>query len=101
MNIDKQLKKRLIGAIVLVSLGVIFIPVLLDGSGYKSRHSRSIEIPKEPKFAPLTQLEVEKIKTPVEVRKEQSKQQLKSTEKKQQAQKKKVSNPVKKAFKKK
>ena len=71
---DKQLKQRLVGAIVLVSLGVIFIPALLDGSGYKSRHGRSIEIPDEPKFAPLTQLEVEKIKTPIEYRKEQAKQ---------------------------
>lgn len=69
---DKQLKQRLVGAIVLVSLGIIFIPALLDGSGYKSRHSRSIEIPEEPKFAPLTQLEVEKIKTPIAVRKEQT-----------------------------
>ena len=69
---DKQLKQRLVGAVVLVSLGVIFIPALLDGSGYKSRHGRSIEIPDEPKFAPLTQLEVEKIKTPIEIRKELS-----------------------------
>ena len=61
---DKQLQQRLVGAVVLVSLGVIFIPALLDGAGYKSRHSRSIEIPVEPEFAPLTQLEVAKIKTP-------------------------------------
>jgi len=67
---DKQLQQRLIGAVVLVSLGVIFIPALLDGSGYKSRHERSIEIPDEPEFAPLTQLEVAKIKTPIEIRKE-------------------------------
>lgn len=75
---DKQLKQRLVGAVVLVSLGVIFIPALLDGSGYKSRHARSIEIPEEPKFAPLTQLEVEKIKTPIEVRKELPKKLAKS-----------------------
>ena len=88
---DKQLKQRLIGAIVLVSIGVIFIPALLDGSGYKSRHARSIEIPAEPKFAPLTQLEVEKIKTPVEVRKERAKKQpkpqVKSQEKKTETKK--------------
>lgn len=64
---DKQLQQRLVGAVVLVSLGVIFIPALLDGAGYKSRHSRSIEIPVEPKFAPLTQLEVAKIQTPKEL----------------------------------
>ena len=77
---DNLLKQRLVGAIVLVSLGVIFIPALLDGSGYKSRHARSIEIPEAPKFAPLTQLEIEKIKTPIELRKEQPKKQAKQTE---------------------
>jgi len=71
---DKQLQQRLVGAVVLVSLGVIFIPALLDGSGYRSRHERSIEIPKEPEFAPLTQLEVGKIKTPIEFRKERPQQ---------------------------
>lgn len=78
---DKQLQQRLIGAIVLVSLGVIFIPALLDGSGFKSRHERSIEIPQQPEFAPLTQLEVAKIKTPIEIRKEKKKQQDKQKQK--------------------
>jgi len=73
---DKQLQQRLIGAAVLVSLGVIFIPALLDGAGYKSRHSRSIEIPPEPKFAPLTELKIAKIKTPIEARNEKPAQQF-------------------------
>lgn len=38
---------------VLVALGVIFIPALLDGSGYKSRHVRSIEIPAKPVILPV------------------------------------------------
>lgn len=76
---DPQLKQRLVGAVVLVSLGVIFIPALLDGSGYRSRHERSIEIPEEPKYPPLTQLKVEKVKTPVEIRKEKAKQEAKQS----------------------
>ena len=50
---DKSLQQRLIGAVLLVALGVIFIPVLLDGSGYKSRQERSIEVPVAPEFPPV------------------------------------------------
>lgn len=58
---DKTLQQRLIGAILLVTLGVIFIPVLLDGSGFKSRNSRSIEMPPEPKFPPLSEIKLEPV----------------------------------------
>ena len=58
---DKSLQQRLIGAILLVALGVIFIPVLLDGSGFKSRNSRSIEMPPEPEFPPLSEIELEPV----------------------------------------
>lgn len=58
---DTTLQQRLIGAILLVTLGVIFIPVLLDGSGFKSRNSRSIEMPPEPKFPPLSEIELEPV----------------------------------------
>ena len=51
----------MIGAILLVALGVIFIPVLLDGSGFKSRNSRSIEMPPEPKFPPLSEITLEPV----------------------------------------
>jgi DedD protein len=51
--LDKSLQQRLIGAVLLVALGVIFIPVLLDGSGYKSRQERSIEMPAAPEFPPV------------------------------------------------
>ena len=34
---EAPLQQRIVGAIVLVTLGVIFIPALLDGSGFKSR----------------------------------------------------------------
>jgi len=59
--LDKTLQQRLIGAILLVALGVIFIPVLLDGSGFKSRNSRSIEMPPEPKFPPLSEIKLEPV----------------------------------------
>ncbi len=45
----------MIGAVLLVALGVIFIPVLLDGSGYKSRQERTIEMPPPPEFPPVTE----------------------------------------------
>jgi DedD protein len=59
--LDKTLQQRLIGAILLVALGVIFIPVLLDGSGFKSRNSRSIEMPAEPEFPPLSEIKLEPV----------------------------------------
>jgi DedD protein len=59
--LDKALQQRLIGAILLVALGVIFIPVLLDGSGFKSRNSRSIEMPAEPEFPPLSEITLEPV----------------------------------------
>ena len=55
------MQQRLIGAILLVALGVIFIPVLLDGSGFKSRNSRSIEMPPEPKYPPLSEITLEPV----------------------------------------
>jgi DedD protein len=59
--LDKTLQQRLIGAILLVALGVIFIPVLLDGSGFKSRNTRSIEMPVEPTYPPLSEIELEPV----------------------------------------
>ena len=58
---DKTLQQRLLGAILLVALGVIFIPVLLDGSGFKSRQGRSIQMPPEPEFPPLSEVELEPV----------------------------------------
>ena len=51
------MQQRLIGAVLLVALGVIFIPVLLDGSGYKSRQERTIEVPAAPEFPPVQDFE--------------------------------------------
>jgi len=55
---DLALKYRIVGAIVLVSLAVIFVPIVLDGSGHESAdgsgHRQNIRsdlnIPPEPEF---------------------------------------------------
>lgn len=71
---EVPLKQRIVGAIVLVTLGVIFIPALLDGSGYKSRQVQDIEIKEKPDFPPLSSKRVEPIPTPIDdIKKEQAK----------------------------
>jgi DedD protein len=77
--LDKTLQQRLIGAILLVALGVIFIPVLLDGSGFKSRYSRSIEMPPEPKFPPLSEITLEPV-VPTHVKQKSAKTTVKKPE---------------------
>jgi len=73
---EAPLQQRIVGAIVLVTLGVIFIPALLDGSGYRSRQVQDIEIREKPAFPPLTQKKVKPIATPLQNnKKEQLKQQ--------------------------
>ena len=62
---DEQLKQRLIGAAVVISLGVIFLPMVLDGGRHAEYEKIRIEIPAEPEvdysssIAPLTPPEVE------------------------------------------
>ncbi len=68
---EAALQQRIVGAIVLVTLGVIFIPALLDGAGYKSRHVQDIEIKEKPAFPPLSQKKVDPIATPLQQNKKQ------------------------------
>jgi len=68
---EVPLQQRIVGAIVLVTLGVIFIPALLDGSGYRSRQVQDIEIKEKPEFPPLTQKKVKPISTPLEINKQE------------------------------
>lgn len=75
---ETQLQQRVVGAIVLVTLGVIFIPALLDGSGYKSRQIQNIEIKEKPAFPPLTKKKLDVIPTPLENIKKQQDAALKS-----------------------
>lgn len=62
---EAPLQQRIVGAIVLVTLGVIFIPALLDGSGYKSRQIQDIKVKDKPDFPPLTEKKLKPIPTPV------------------------------------
>ena len=68
---EAPLQQRIVGAIVLVTLGVIFIPALLDGSGYKSRQVQDIEIKDKPEFPPLSQKKLKPVATPLEKNKQE------------------------------
>lgn len=46
--IEEKLKQRLVGATVLVGLGVIFIPMLLDNSGNSGTSESAIKAPSRP-----------------------------------------------------
>ncbi len=79
---EAPLRQRIVGAIVLVTLGVIFIPALLDGTGYKSRQVQDIEIKEKPEFPPLSQKKLKPIPTPIEKIKKSQAEALKSDPKK-------------------
>jgi len=52
-GLDRKLRKRIIGAIVLAAILVILVPEWLDGAGHKSRYSQDVEIPDKPEFKPI------------------------------------------------
>ena len=45
---QQQLKQRLLGAAVIISLGVIFLPVIFDGDGYRQLTGVDLDIPEQP-----------------------------------------------------
>ena len=47
---ETTLKQRLIGAAVIIALAVIFVPMILDGSGHKESVTLNMEVPPEPTF---------------------------------------------------
>jgi len=53
---DTTLKQRLIGAAVIIALAVIFVPMILDGSGQQKSIAINMEVPPEPKFSFETKL---------------------------------------------
>lgn len=61
---ESPLLQRIVGAAVLVALGVIFIPALLDGSGYRSRQVQDIRIKEKPAFPPLSHKQVKPLPVP-------------------------------------
>lgn len=50
---DRKLRKRIIGAVVLGAFLVIFVPEWLDGAGHKSRYNNNVSIPEKPEFKPI------------------------------------------------
>lgn len=51
------LKQRLIGGIVILALAVIFVPMILDGSGKRSMSHAEINIPPKPHFKPYLDID--------------------------------------------
>ena len=47
---ETTLKQRLIGAAVIIALAVIFVPMILDGSGREESVALNVEVPPEPTF---------------------------------------------------
>ena len=47
---ETTLKQRLIGAAVIIALAVIFVPMILDGSGREESVSLDMDVPPEPTF---------------------------------------------------
>jgi len=51
--LDRALKQRLLGAVILTALLVILVPEWLDGAGHKARYPDRIEMPPIPEFKPM------------------------------------------------
>ncbi len=60
---DSTLKYRIVGATVLLSLAVIFIPMILDGSGQESVTKIDMKMPPEPTLVFSDELDSQ-VKTP-------------------------------------
>lgn len=50
---EQRVKQRLVGAVILVALGVIFIPMLLKGPVERDRVGVPVEIPPRPQVTPV------------------------------------------------
>ncbi len=47
---EREIKQRLAGAITIVSLAIIFLPLIFDGSGYKQLPDMNLDIPAQPEI---------------------------------------------------
>lgn len=52
---DRKLRKRLIGAIIISAFLVILVPEWLDGAGHRARYGQKVEIPEQPEFRPISE----------------------------------------------
>ncbi len=48
---EQHLKQRLLGAAVIVALGVIFLPVIFDGDGYRQLSNVELDVPEQPRIS--------------------------------------------------
>lgn len=64
---DENMKKRLVGATVLVSLVVIFVPMLLEDEPVVIQNITETNIPPEPKAGFTPHIELEKTRVPLVV----------------------------------
>ena len=55
-NLDRALKQRLLGAVILAALLVIIVPEWLDGAGHRSRYSQNIEMRDKPVFQSMQEI---------------------------------------------
>lgn len=53
---DRAVKQRLIGAVILAAVLVILVPEWLDGAGHRSRYIKTVEMPTEPVFEPVEEV---------------------------------------------
>ena len=53
ISLDKSLKQRLLGAVILAALLVILVPEWLDGAGHRSRYPQNIQMRDKPVFKPM------------------------------------------------
>lgn len=64
---DRQLKQRVVGAAVLVALGVIFIPIILQNDNLETRLPKVADIPEQPdddfisRVVPLEESDIESL----------------------------------------
>lgn len=56
MILDRALKQRLLGAIILAALLVILVPEWLDGAGHSARYPQRIEMRDKPVFLPMDEV---------------------------------------------
>jgi DedD protein len=54
--LDRALKQRLLGAVILTALLVILVPEWLDGAGHRARYPSQIELPETPEFVPMKEI---------------------------------------------
>ncbi|VAW61576.1 hypothetical protein MNBD_GAMMA10-2307 [hydrothermal vent metagenome] len=58
---DRKLRKRLTGAVVLAAFLVILVPEWLDGAGHNSRYGNKVRIPDRPEFKPISDYMVDNV----------------------------------------